>query len=468
MANDEILNDDSTDLEKSGKPGSKLRIAIAIALLILIVGTGFIAAENGVSNSLNIVSPSTSNGPTYTISASPNVIAVGSSVSLTAAVSGFSGYSQNVIQVTITVNGPPGSQEVSTSTGTITTNSVGYGSVTLHYPSGFSSGSTAYVGLYTVSASFSYDYPIGTATTSFLVLKVNQTLTPTLSISPGHGPAGTTVQIYGDHFAPSATINITLAGSLISTSPSTITSTSSGSFTGSIAIPSSASGTVTITAKDSYGNSVSLPFIVESSSIPGPLNESGTVTYIANGYGYANLSDLNFVVIIESSSSPTYTPITVLASLYSGEPSSVTQATSTTTLLYYDLKITGTSTGNALISITNSKITSSSVGGIQYWTGSSWDSASQFSVTGNTASGLIPVSALTGTPIALVAPTPPVPVSILLIAIIVIVVVVIVVVAILIIMRNRKGKGPGKMKSKETSNVSKGMSKIEQIPLEKK
>jgi hypothetical protein len=97
--------------------------------------------------------------------------------------------------------------------------------------------------------------------------------------------------------------------------------------------------------------------------------------------------------------------------------------------LFYDLKITGTSTGNALISITNSKITSSSVGRIQYWTGSSWVSASQFSVTGNTVSGLIPVSALTGTPIAHVAPTPPVPISILLIAVIVIVVVVIVVVA---------------------------------------
>jgi hypothetical protein len=35
-------------------------------------------------------------------------------------------------------------------------------------------------------------------------------------------------------------------------------------------------------------------------------------------------------------------------------------------------------------------------------------------------------------------------------------------------MRNRKSKGPGKMSSMETSNVSKGMSEIEQIPLEKK
>jgi hypothetical protein len=123
--------------------------------------------------------------------------------------------------------------------------------------------------------------------------------------------------------------------------------------------------------------------------------------------------------------------------------------------LFYDLKITGTSTGNALISITNSKITSSSVGRIQYWTGSSWASASQFSVNGNTVSGLIPVSALNGTPIALVGPTPPIPISILLIAVIVIVVVVIVVVAIFIIMRNLKGKGPGKMSLMETCNVSK-------------
>jgi hypothetical protein len=73
MANDEILNDENMDLERIGKSRSRLRIAVAIALLILIVGVGLIAAESGVRNSLNIVSPSSSNGPSYTIIASPNV-----------------------------------------------------------------------------------------------------------------------------------------------------------------------------------------------------------------------------------------------------------------------------------------------------------------------------------------------------------------------------------------------------------
>ncbi|MGC8506407.1 MAG: hypothetical protein ACP5NK_06870 [Thermoplasmata archaeon] len=263
-------------------------------------------------------------------------------------------------------------------------------------------------------------------------------------------------------------INVTFAGTLISTSPSLITSTSTGSFTASIVVPTTASGTATITASDKYGDSVSVPFIVESSSVPGPLMESSTTTYIDNGYGYANLTELNFVVIIESSSSPTYTQFTVLASSYSGQPTTVTKNTSTPAVLYYDLKITGTNSGNALISITNSSITSSKVGGIQYWTGSAWEYATDFSVTGNTATSIIPVSDLTGTPLAVVEPAPPVPISILTIAIIAIAVVVIIVVALVLILRNRKGKGPGKSKPKEGTNVSRGRTQIEQIPLNKK
>ena len=465
--NDTLENDDKGIVNTGKARPSRIRIAIVVAILIMFVGIALMAADSGINNPPSVV-PSASSGPVYTVSASPKVIPVGSSVTITASVSGFSGYSATVIQVSITVKGPPGSSLVSTSTGTITTSSTGSGYVSIQYPSGFSSASTAYVGLYTLSASFTYDYPIGTATSSFLVLEANQTETPTLSISPGHGPAGTTVQLSGQHYAPSSTINVTFAGSLVSTTPSSITSTSTGSFTASLVIPASASGKATITAKDNFGDSVSLPFVVESSSVPGPLIESSTNTYIASGYGYANLTELNFVVTIESSTSPNYTPITVLASSYSGEPTTVTKNTSTSAVLYYDLKITGTSSGNALISITNSSITSSKVGGIEYWTGSSWQSATDFSVSGDTATGTIPVSALTGTPIAVVAPTPPVPISILTIAIIVIVVVVIIVVALVLILRNRKGKGPSKSKPKESTNVSRGRSQIEQIPLNKK
>jgi hypothetical protein len=66
--------------------------------------------------------------------------------------------------------------------------------------------------------------------------------------------------------------------------------------------------------------------------------------------------------------------------------------------LYYDVYVNGISDGTATTSVTNNAILPSTT--MQYLNGAQWVAANNVFVSGNTVSGDIPVSALTGTPIA--------------------------------------------------------------------
>jgi len=71
---------------------------------------------------------------------------------------------------------------------------------------------------------------------------------------------------------------------------------------------------------------------------------------------------------------------------------------------YYDILISGASNGTAQVCITGDAVVSSSSGEMEYWNGSAWIGASDQAVSGSsiplTICGDIPVSALSGTPIA--------------------------------------------------------------------
>ncbi|MDE2589635.1 MAG: hypothetical protein KGL95_08230, partial [Patescibacteria group bacterium] len=69
---------------------------------------------------------------------------------------------------------------------------------------------------------------------------------------------------------------------------------------------------------------------------------------------------------------------------------------------YFDVLVSGISDGTANVCIANSIVVSGST--VQYWTGSSWASATNISVSGTTICGNIPVSTLTGTNIIIGLP----------------------------------------------------------------
>lgn len=86
--------------------------------------------------------------------------------------------------------------------------------------------------------------------------------------------------------------------------------------------------------------------------------------------------------------------------------SGVVTISSPNNVFYYDVHIAlpaGASTPSACsaaISISNSFVTSTDT--LDYWTGSAWAQASGVSISGNTITGSIPCSALTGTNVAIV------------------------------------------------------------------
>src|SRR5947209_14443234 len=71
----------------------------------------------------------------------------------------------------------------------------------------------------------------------------------TISLNPSSGPAGTTVTVTGKNFAANSGITISYDGAGITT-PTTITTNSTGGFIGSITVPSSAAGPHTVKATD--------------------------------------------------------------------------------------------------------------------------------------------------------------------------------------------------------------------------
>jgi hypothetical protein len=195
-----------------------------------------------------------------------------------------------------------------------------------------------------------------------------------------------------------------------------------------------------------------VPFYNEPYSSSGALVQTSIATYVQSGDVYADLQGPNVVLTVSGSNAVTNTPVTVTASIQNSMSQAIGVNPPATPVAFYDVIISGISSGTATVTITNSSIiTSSAVGGLYYWTGQQWTSATNVTVSGSTLSGQIPVSALTGTELVLVPPPPPTFsfTSYLFIALLVVIVIVVAIAAV-VVRRRRGGKsGGGKSKGKQ-------------------
>src|SRR2546428_4794777 len=132
---------------------------------------------------------------------------------------------------------------------------------------------------YTLTArgfgSYVFDHWLDTGSTvnpRTISIKTNTQLTAvyriaTISLNPTSGPAGTTVTVTGKNFASNSGITISYDGSAITT-PTTITTDSTGGFTGSITIPSSSgAGPHTVKATDASNHPASAQFTVMTTPV---------------------------------------------------------------------------------------------------------------------------------------------------------------------------------------------------------
>jgi len=84
-----------------------------------------------------------------------------------------------------------------------------------------------------------------------------------LTLTPSSGPVGTTVSIAGMAFSPSHTITLTWDGASLVTTPSVVTSDSTGKFSATFQVPGTASsGSHVIQATDGASNTHSVRFTV--------------------------------------------------------------------------------------------------------------------------------------------------------------------------------------------------------------
>ena len=197
---------------------------------------------------------------TASISLSPDNGPVGKTVKVTG--TGFAASST----VTITFSGVT----QTTSPSTITTNTTGGFTATFKVPK-----STA--GPHTVTAT---DASADSASKTF---KVNSSI----SLSSSSGIVGKTSKVTGTGFAASSTVTITFDGIAQTTSPSTITTDATGSFTATFKIPKSTAGTHTVTATDASGDFASKTFKVISSTSLSPYTGHVGTTETVTGTGFA-------------------------------------------------------------------------------------------------------------------------------------------------------------------------------------
>ena len=118
---------------------------------------------------------------------------------------------------------------------------------------------------------------------------------PSILLSPSNGPIGTQVTLSGNGFAANSIVTIEYDGNTVSTSPSTITTTSTGTFTATFIVPSSPAGSNKVTATDSYGNTASATFTIVPSIYISPSNGPIGTQVTLSGNGFA----ANSIVTIE-------------------------------------------------------------------------------------------------------------------------------------------------------------------------
>jgi len=103
-------------------------------------------------------------------------------------------------------------------------------------------------------------------------------------------------------------------------------------------------------------------------------------------------------VSITGASASNGASVAIATAVLNGVPTGVVQV-GTTPVAYYDVNVQGISDGTANVCITHSGVLGQTI--MQYWDGTQWKAASNIAVSGNTICGNIPVSALTGTIIAI-------------------------------------------------------------------
>src|SRR5207245_4560429 len=117
-------------------------------------------------------------------------------------------------------------------------------------------------------------------------------LTPTISLNPTSGPAGTNVTVTGNNFSPNSAIVISYDGASVTTIPASTTTDLTGSFSATFTVPASTAGSHTVKATDASANSASVQFTVTPSISLTPTTGPTDTVVTIKGTGFATKSGI--------------------------------------------------------------------------------------------------------------------------------------------------------------------------------
>jgi parallel beta-helix repeat protein len=219
-------------------------------------------------------------------------------------------------------------------------------------------------------------------------------LCPTfISLSPSSGPVGTSVTITGANFYSNTGLGVMYDESTLSWKSCTTNSTGVINSGCTFTVPSSSVGPHTVTVYDD-SHSPTATFTVV-------LSVATSTTPLSNGNVTINQPTTGADVTINGSTAANGTNVTLTSQVWGTTQPPGTGSVTLSSAFFFDVQITGITTGTADVCITNATIKSAEV--MQYWYGEAWVNATQITWikgTGEvTVCGDIPVSALNGTPI---------------------------------------------------------------------
>jgi hypothetical protein len=158
---------------------------------------------------------------------------------------------------------------------------------------------------------------------------------PDLVLTPTSGMPGTTVTATGSYFLANSAVSITFDGAAVATNPSTVTSTNTGSFSATFAVPSSAPGSRVVQASAGFTRDTAA-FVVGAGDTTPP-----TVTASPRGGTYSSAQSVtlaaNEPATIYYTTDGTNPPTSSTRSTYSSPIAIV----SSTTLRFYGVDLAG-------------------------------------------------------------------------------------------------------------------------------
>ena len=141
------------------------------------------------------------------------------------------------------------------------------------------------------------------------------TISPKLTVTPVTGGVGDQVTVSGTGFAASQVVTVTFDAVAVTTTPATVTTNTSGSFTATFTIPASSRGAHTVKAQDTSLNAATAIFTVGPKIALSPATGPAgiTVTIVGSGFGASQT-----VTITYGTTAVTTTPATVTTNTSGG------------------------------------------------------------------------------------------------------------------------------------------------------